>query len=451
MIARRPLSLLLGACGLLASPLSEARPLTVEERALYLDATDLLWMRRAELPDADESGPALGKAMWISPDRTEAIGGLQELRWVFPDEASADAWLQANASDLSEGMDPANAPRIGDRCYVFGPEFRDTTGAFEGQKPPRMVSYVFRVGRVVVKLFVNALTPEDKRLTPLLVSPLAGTIAERVREAQKSLGTAAPATGGTPRTSVEPAMPTPPAPSPSPPPAPASAPPPSPTSSESSSDDPPARIFVFDAPRYSLFGRYAETTNLLNQPDRAAGLGGLEVAFPLFSGGAEDTTGFAFHDALDLELSLGMRTSADFETSAGTEDLWAYGYFASYSLAVGYRFESLGLLAGARPMMQGHAIGGITASDPQVPLMALLEVRFDDDVLVAARGHYGFFLDQNAAGLSVYALFADDLLLRFSYDQYRASTAVPSDVAETAIQVGRQVSTFYTLGFGSTF
>lgn len=446
MTARRPLSLLLGVCGLLASPFAEARPLTAEERALYLDATDLLWMRRAELPEADDTGPALGKAMWISPDRTEAIGGLQELRWVFPDDASADAWLQANASDLSEGMDPANAPQIGDRSYAFGPEFRDTTGAFEGQKPPRMVSYVFRVGRVVVKLFVNAFTPEDKRLTPLLVSPLAGRVAERVRETQKALAGSAPTTvvpSSAPATSSDPSPP----PSSTPP----STQPQVSSSNESSSDEPPTRIFVFDAPRYSVFGRYAETTNLLNQPDRAAGLGGFEVAFPLFSGGAEDTTGFAFHDAMDLELTFGMRTSADFETSSGTEDLWGYGYFASYSLALGYRFESLGLLAGARPMMQGHAIGGVTASDPQVPLMALVEVRFDDDVLLAARGHYGFFLDQNAAGLSVYALFADDLLLRFSYDQYRASTAVPSEVSETAIQVGRQISSFYTFGFGSTF
>lgn len=421
---------------------ASARDLTAAERSLYLDATDLPWMRRHAEPTADDSGPLLGKAAWVSTDEEELVGFLQELRWVFPDAASADAWMSQNLQDLSEGMTAASAPQIGDRSATFGPIL---PGGFEVEgKPLRAINYVFRVDRVVVKLFVNSLQADASKLTALAVSPLAAAAADRVRDAQKSLG---PVPSQSPVSEVT--APPPPVFSNSQkqsPPAEPARPEPAPTEERAAPQD----IFVYEGFKYALYGRHLETRNLLNQPNRSAFTMGFEVGFPLFSGGHEGTTGFAAHDQIDASAEFGMRTSEEYRNNAGeAEELFAFGYGAHYSLAVGYRWSALGLLLGARPGLVGMSIGGITTSDPVVPLLALLEIRPERDVLVAIRGHYGFFLDQNAFGLAVTASFSEDFFLKFAFDQYRLSTAVPSDFGGDKIEVGRQVTTAYSFGFGA--
>lgn len=127
----------------------------------YLEQDDLPGMSLVQ--DSADAGPdpgdyafaacdGLGSGLraWMAPE-TGPVWRLVDIRFVFPDAARASAYHAERLLANSELNPPVpDAPPVGEECRVFG-----------GTRPVPMAGiemttwfYVFRVGRVVVKLFV---------------------------------------------------------------------------------------------------------------------------------------------------------------------------------------------------------------------------------------------------------------------------------------------------------
>lgn len=130
------------------------------------DARDL-WFARHQ-------GMVTGLAVWLGKP-SDAIWRLVDIRTVFPSAAQTDAWLHEAMNYQSEGLpEVADAPVVGAGCRVFG-------GTQPHPLMPRATLtafiYVFRCGRVVVKLFAMQGT---ESAVPLTAARLA-EVAERIR------------------------------------------------------------------------------------------------------------------------------------------------------------------------------------------------------------------------------------------------------------------------------
>jgi hypothetical protein len=100
-----------------------------------------------------------------------------DIRFVFPDAALAALYHQERLLANSEGTPPVeHAEPVGEECHVFG-----------GTRPlgPGLsmtaYTYIFRVGRVVVKLFAAQGFAARKPLTPDAVRQIAERIVTRLR------------------------------------------------------------------------------------------------------------------------------------------------------------------------------------------------------------------------------------------------------------------------------
>jgi CHAT domain-containing protein len=229
------------------------------------------------------------------------------------------------------------------------------------------------------------------------------------------------------------------------------------SSSSSSSDDDDdwyGEVLTSDGGRVTLYGRGLSTTNLLNQPDRSAGMFGMGIEFALLSGERMDGTGLAFHDAAVFELELGIRTSDPwyYSSEGMDEGGLAGGYFAAYQAAVGLRGRRIGLLAGVRPGYRAFAIGGLRSSGWVFPWYGVLELRPGDETLLSLSGWYGQLLvDHPSLGGRLDVSFGDAMFLRFAAEQYKLDSTVGVTAGEDRVNVGRQVSTAYTFALGGHF
>ena len=134
---------------------------TIDLDALYLSAEDLPEMQVAQ--DSRDAGPDPGDyafapcegrhsgfQVWLADD-TRPVWRLVDIRFVFPDVERAAAYHAERLLANSEGNPPvAGAPVAGQDCHVFG----GTQDIGLVDRTMTMYFYVFRVGAVVVKLFV---------------------------------------------------------------------------------------------------------------------------------------------------------------------------------------------------------------------------------------------------------------------------------------------------------
>jgi hypothetical protein len=160
----------------------------------FLDQTDvdpsLRWVQDSRIgrPDPDDEafdrlhGSQSGLSVWLS-DVGSAIWRMVDIRFLFNTPAEAATYHRERLQANSEGKPPLSEfPAVGEDCHVFGgAESIATTGAVS----ICMTSYyyVFRVGRVVVKLFAAQGQESAESLRPEHLRPLAERIVEKVNAA----------------------------------------------------------------------------------------------------------------------------------------------------------------------------------------------------------------------------------------------------------------------------
>jgi hypothetical protein len=157
---------------------------------LFLDAEDLgPGMRKVQdtrLKGPDDvdvwfpkyQGILTGFAVWMGP-KAAPLWRLVDIRTVFPTAWQASAWHAEALGYSSEGRRPvSDAPPVGNECKVFG-----------GEDPLPGLSltmthfyYLFRAGRVAVKLYIAQGMESQKPLTPALVVPIASRIVKRIEK-----------------------------------------------------------------------------------------------------------------------------------------------------------------------------------------------------------------------------------------------------------------------------
>jgi hypothetical protein len=161
----------------------------ISHEALFLGAADLPGLRlvqdaRARGPDpgdklfAKHGGTTAGMCVWMAGDVTAPVWRVVDIRWRFATESDAAAY---HAAALSRNRE--QAPRLPEACpgtdgYVFG-----------GPRPEPLLGvdmihlfFVFRVGTVVVKVYVAGGPQAAEPLTPALARPLAEHAAARAAE-----------------------------------------------------------------------------------------------------------------------------------------------------------------------------------------------------------------------------------------------------------------------------
>lgn len=127
---------------------------------LFLDASDLpsdlrpVQDSRGRGADPQDTwfvecqGEASGMMAWQAPiDST--VQRLVDIRWVFPDETCASNYHQQTLTTNCEGLPQLpQASTLGAECHVFGGKVDFGAGSVTSYM------YIFRVGRVVIKLYV---------------------------------------------------------------------------------------------------------------------------------------------------------------------------------------------------------------------------------------------------------------------------------------------------------
>lgn len=163
---------------------------TVDWNTIYLAAADLPGLRltqdsRDSGPDAgdrayaDNRGVHSGMAIWMAPATSAPVWRLCDIRWVFPDDAAAQRYLDASWKGISEGQPEVKGDVGVAGARIFGGTSKDPIFGLETTQ----YFVAFRVGRVVVKLFV-AQGPEaqaGKGLTLGHMSTLAQAVVARAK------------------------------------------------------------------------------------------------------------------------------------------------------------------------------------------------------------------------------------------------------------------------------
>jgi hypothetical protein len=90
-----------------------------------------------------------GMAIWMGAGE-DAIWRLVDVRWVFTTDTFARAYIEATLKANAEGQpEIPDVPKVGSDCHVFGgTRFEPTL-----KKDLTQYYYIFRVGRVVVKIY----------------------------------------------------------------------------------------------------------------------------------------------------------------------------------------------------------------------------------------------------------------------------------------------------------
>jgi hypothetical protein len=188
--------------GVLSPPLREEAQKSASNEAAqilqaylstYLDQTDVgplhRWVQDSRLHRPDDSDDAFarlhgrqtGLSVWLAaPD--QPIWRIVDIRFEFDSASDAAAYHQTRMRANSEGKpEIPDAPAVGENCHVFG----GTDSVQLGGNTISMTAYfyIFRVGRVVAKLFVARGSEAGQPLLPGHLVPLAERIRERILSA----------------------------------------------------------------------------------------------------------------------------------------------------------------------------------------------------------------------------------------------------------------------------
>jgi tetratricopeptide (TPR) repeat protein len=159
---------------------------------LFLEASDLPAnmrftedYRRENWQPLDDSlservGQHSGAAIWVA-EIDNPLWFLKDIRWTFPNEDRAYAYHCMELATNSEGLPNAvGIEVVGSDGYVFGGTSKDPALG----KELTQLLYLFRVNQTVVKLYVaeGYRSPDEPRVTPDLVKPIAEKIVSRILE-----------------------------------------------------------------------------------------------------------------------------------------------------------------------------------------------------------------------------------------------------------------------------
>jgi CHAT domain-containing protein len=196
---------------------------------------------------------------------------------------------------------------------------------------------------------------------------------------------------------------------------------------------------------------YLKLPNLRDQPDRTAALVSLGLEHDLLGDYIGRSNGFAFHDAYNLSVLVGARTSDAVKYADGEESTLSGGFRTGYEAALGVRAKSFSFFAGAQAMYTALLIGDARTYGLTLPIIALFDFRIGDATFVALRGSYGRFLvDQETIGGSIAIHFEETFLLA-GIEQLKMPASVSLDGNESRDGAGRQVTTLGTVAFGVRF
>lgn len=133
-------------------------------------------------PDPDDlafprcQGILTGLAAWMAAI-DEIIWRVVDIRWVFPTAWQASTYHAQRLRANSEGTAPVEtAPEVGEECRVFG-------GTVEIVAPITLTQYfyLFRVGRVVAKIYVaQGQEVVGAKLSPSDIAPIAARVVARL-------------------------------------------------------------------------------------------------------------------------------------------------------------------------------------------------------------------------------------------------------------------------------
>jgi hypothetical protein len=132
---------------------------------------------------AGNDGLVAGFNVWLG-DGSATVWRLVDIRFVFPDAQRAAGYHAQRLHANSEGHPPVDsAPLVGEECHVFG-----GTGTTPVGVELTAFYYVFRVDRVVVKLFVAQGPDAEQNLTPDDVAPIASRIVDKLSRVYAAQG-----------------------------------------------------------------------------------------------------------------------------------------------------------------------------------------------------------------------------------------------------------------------
>ena len=133
-------------------------------------------------PDPDDGefarnqGIVTGFAVWQGAT-DQPIWRSVDIRFVFPTCWQASSYNASRLLANSEGWPPVEAvPEVGDECFVFG----GTGDRLELGVAMTNFYYVFRIGRVVVKLYMMQGLESVEPLTPQITAGVAQRVASRI-------------------------------------------------------------------------------------------------------------------------------------------------------------------------------------------------------------------------------------------------------------------------------
>jgi CHAT domain-containing protein len=196
---------------------------------------------------------------------------------------------------------------------------------------------------------------------------------------------------------------------------------------------------------------YLTLPNLRDQVDRTAAMLSLGLEHDLLGDYIGRSNGFAFHDAFDISVLVGARTSDAVKYADGDESTLSGGFRTAYEAALGVRAKSWSFFAGGQARYTALLIGDARTYGLTLPIVALLDFRVGDETFIALRGQYGKFLvDQETVGGSIAIHFEETYLLA-GVEQMKMTSSVSLDGNENRADAGRQVTTLGTFAFGVRF
>jgi len=200
----------------------------------------------------------------------------------------------------------------------------------------------------------------------------------------------------------------------------------------------------------ALGAHYATLTNLRDQPDRTGVMLGFTLEHSLLGEHLAKENGLALHDAVNLAVYAGARTSDGTKYVDAQEGDFAAALRAGYEMALGVRGNAFSLYGGMQALYTSLIIGDARSFGLTLPLVGLFDFRVGK-TFVGLRGTYGkFIVDQETVGGSL-SINWDDVFLLGGIEQLKMPATVSLDGKEDRTTAGNQVSTIGTVAIGGRF
>jgi hypothetical protein len=195
------------------------------------------------------------------------------------------------------------------------------------------------------------------------------------------------------------------------------------------------------------------------QPDRAGAFLGFRMTGGALLAHGLGGWGWAVHDEYRVEVFLGLRTSPAHEyphvplsSYSREEGGFSFGGAFSYTLLGGWRGPHVGLLLGVRAQYTGYQVGDVNAEGTMLPLVARLELRWNE--------RYPFLLqawhspgsgEEAARGVMLQAPLGRALSLYGCYEALRLDATMGGLNHKDRVTLGSRPSSLVTLGMSTAF